>query len=56
MLPAGMGAQAAVVASISSSASLIGTLRRSFTYDRELAAACFVTSVVRIAVRSGREV
>ena len=53
MLPAGMGAQAAIVASISSSASLIGTLRRSFTYDCELAAASFVTSVVRVAVRSG---
>jgi len=51
-----MGAQATVVASISSSASLIGTLWRSFTYDCELAAASFVTSVVRLAVRSGLEV
>ena len=36
MLPAGMGAQAAVVASISSSASLIGTLRGWLTYDGAL--------------------
>ena len=36
MLPAGMGAQATVVASISSSASLIGTLRSWLTYDGAL--------------------
>ena len=52
-LPAGAGKPAMITADV---ASLIGTLLSSFTYDCELAAASFVTSVVRVAVRSGSEV
>ena len=52
-LPAGAGKPAMITAGV---AFLIGTLLSSFTYDCELAAASFVTSVVRVAVRSGLEV
>ena len=52
-LPAGAGKPAMITAGV---ASLTGSLRSWFTYDRELAAASFVTSVVRVAVRSGVEV
>ena len=52
-LPAGAGKPAMITAGV---ASLTGSLPSRFTYDCELAAASFVTSVVRVAVRSGREV
>ena len=52
-LPAGAGKPAMITAGV---ASLTGSLRSWFTYDCELAAASFVTSVVRVAVRSGVEV
>ena len=52
-LPAGAGKPAMITVGV---ASLTGSLRSWFTYDCELAAASFVTSVVRVAVRSGLEV
>ena len=52
-LPAGAGKPTMITVGV---ASLTGSLRSWFTYDCELAAASFVTSVVRVAVRSGLEV
>jgi hypothetical protein len=52
-LPAGAGRSANATLSVSSQ---IGALPSWFTYDGELAAPSFVTSVVRVAVRSGLEV
>ena len=49
-LPAGAGRSANATLSVSSQ---IGALPSWFTYDGELAAPSFVTSVVRVAVRSG---
>ena len=52
-LPVGAGKPKMITVGV---ASLTGSLWSWFTYDRELAAASFVTSVVRVAVRSGLEV